>query len=140
MKVGFANGCFDLFHEGHDYFLRECVKRCDYLIVAVNTDEYCRRVKGPDRPYWPLERRIRACLGLCHAPIPFLGREEHLIMEIRPDVIFKGSDHSPEQTHYAARTPGWKEEPHRVWTAPVIHIPKLPGFSTTELAKALGMR
>ena len=136
MKVGFANCCFDLFHEGHRHFLLECRCRCDYLVVAVNTDEYCRQVKGEKRPYDQLERRMLHVRSIAEAVIPFGGREEPLIMEIRPDVVFKGEDHSPNQTHYAARVPGWKNGPHGIWRAPVVHIARLPGISTTEVACA----
>lgn len=69
------------------------------------------------------------------AVIPFEGREEMLIMEIRPHVVFKGSDHSPNQTHYAARVPGWKNYRNGVWAAPVIHISRLEGYSTTSIAE-----
>jgi D-beta-D-heptose 7-phosphate kinase / D-beta-D-heptose 1-phosphate adenosyltransferase len=132
MKVGFANGCFDLFHDGHRHLLLEARRHCSYLIVAVNTDEYCRRVKGAGRPIEPLETRMLHVRTLAEAVIPFTGREERLIMEIRPDVCFKGSDHSPDQKAYAQRSPGWKEG-SPLWTCPVIHIPRLPGWSTTGL-------
>lgn len=139
MRVGFANGCFDLFHAGHHHYLIECRRHCDYLIVAVNSDAYCRRIKGPDRPYDPLQRRMVHVRAFAEAAVPFEGREESLIMEIRPDVVFKGGDHAlPHQTSYAARAPGWKETGEPMWVAPVIHIPRLPGISTTSEALARG--
>lgn len=138
MRVGFTNGCFDLFHEGHSHFLQQCRRYCDYLVVAVNSDEYCRRIKGSDRPYDPLARRMVHVRALAEAVFPFEGRDERLIMEIRPDVVLKGSDHSPSQRFFAARVPGWKlqdqTEAHRIWKCPVVHIPRLPGISTTLAA------
>lgn len=137
MRVGFANGCFDLFHDGHVHFLTVCRRHCDYLIVAVNSDAYCRRVKGVTRPYDPLQQRMAHVRGLAEAVFPFEGREEKLIMEIRPDVVFKGHDHAPGLVRFAARKPGWKyltADPW--WIAPVVHIGHLPGFSTTLLASA----
>lgn len=141
MKIGFANGCFDLLHEGHQQFLISCRRHCDYLIVAVNSDEYCHRVKGSDRPYQPLHTRLMHVRAFSEAVIPFGGREDALIMEIRPDVIFKGSDHSPEQTHFAARVPHWKwkETGEHFWRCPVIHIPRMDGFSTTLEAQRRGL-
>jgi len=136
VKIGFATGCYDLFHEGHRRFLTDCRRHCDYLVVALNSDAYCTRVKGADRPFEAWRERMWAVRSFADAVIPFEGREEPLIMEIRPDVVFKGADHSPNQTHYAARVPGWKNGPHGIWRAPVIHIPRLPGFSTTEIAAA----
>ena len=137
MRIGFANGVFDLFHEGHQHFLTQCRQHCQYLVVAVNTDDWTRRTKGPERPYDPLATRMAHVRTLAEAVIPFEGREEMLIMEIRPDVVFKGYDHSPNQTHYAARVPGWKTTTHGIWSAPVIHISRLEGFSTTMVADAL---
>lgn len=134
MRVGFANGCFDLFHAGHHHFLTECRRHCDYLVVAVNSDEYCRRVKGPTRPFDPLKTRIWNVRQLAEAAIPFEGREEQLILEIRPQIVFKGGDHSRAQVAYAARGVGWKEGVP-LWWAPVLHIPRLPGVSTTLCAQ-----
>ena len=47
--IGFTNGCFDLLHKGHKYSLREAKKRCDFLIVAVNSDVSIKLLKGNDR-------------------------------------------------------------------------------------------
>lgn len=140
MIVGFTNGCFDLYHEGHQHFLTECRRHCEYLIVACNSDEYCKRVKGPERPYDPLATRMAHVRTMAEAVIPFEGREEPLILEIRPNVVFKGAEHSPNQTHYAQRVPNWKNGPAGVWFAPVIHIPKLEGYSTTQKASELRAR
>lgn len=134
MKIGFANGCFDAFHAGHVHFLTSCRRQCDYLIVAVNSDEYCTRVKGADRPILPIAQRMLYVRGLAEAVFPFEGREEPLILQIRPDVVFKGQDHSPLLKYYAQRRPGWKEG-RQPWFAPVIHIGRLPGISTTLAAQ-----
>lgn len=108
MMIGFANGCWDLFHDGHRYFLTECRKHCSYLIVAVNTDEWCKEHKGPERPFDPLATRMAYVRCLAEAVIPFTGREDRLIMEIQPDVVFKGWDHGQDLQVIAARRPGWK--------------------------------
>jgi glycerol-3-phosphate cytidylyltransferase len=38
MLVGFTCGAFDLFHAGHNIFLRDCKTRCDKLIVGLHTN------------------------------------------------------------------------------------------------------
>ena len=50
LRIGFANGCFDLIHPGHVRLLTEARAACDRLIVALNTDNSVRRLKGPTRP------------------------------------------------------------------------------------------
>jgi rfaE bifunctional protein nucleotidyltransferase chain/domain len=144
MKIGLANGCFDLLHEGHLYFLEQCSEHCDYLIVAINSDRSVRRLKGPERPIETLAQRIynlqaRASAWV-DAVIPFEGREDCLAMELRPDVIFKGYDHHdpalPETL--CMRVPRWRtpvrhgEPDGRSWdTIPIIGIDKLEGHSTS---------
>ena len=32
-KIGFTNGCFDLIHQGHIFYLKEARKECDFLIL-----------------------------------------------------------------------------------------------------------
>lgn len=120
MKIGFANGCFDLFHEGHRHFLTQCRLYCEYLIVAVNTDGYCKRVKGADRPFDPLRTRMLHVRAYSEAVIPFDGQEDPLILEIGPDVIFRG--------------PGQNVPSRGPYT--IMVIGRLPGFSTTLAAAA----
>lgn len=140
MKIGFANGCFDLFHEGHRHYLTECRRHCDYLIVAVNSDEYCRRIKGEGRPFEPLHQRLMQVRCFSEAVLPFEGREERLIMEIRPDIVFKGGDHG-EEIAIAARVPYWKYKAagEHFWLAKVVRIPRLPDISTTLEAQRRGI-
>lgn len=74
--------------------------------------------------------------ALAQAAIPFAGREEQLVMEIRPDVVFKGYDHgSVDRETWAMRKVHWKERPRSdaFDFVPVVRISQLPGYSTTAL-------
>ena len=46
MKVAFTNGCFDILHLGHLEILTKSKEFGDRLIVAVNSDESVRKLKG----------------------------------------------------------------------------------------------
>ena len=49
-NIGFTNGCFDLIHQGHIFYLKEARKKCDFLILALNSDQSIKKIKGKDRP------------------------------------------------------------------------------------------
>jgi D-beta-D-heptose 7-phosphate kinase/D-beta-D-heptose 1-phosphate adenosyltransferase len=49
-KIVMTNGCFDILHAGHVAYLSRAAELGDRLIVAVNTDESVKQLKGPDRP------------------------------------------------------------------------------------------
>jgi len=91
-RIVFANGCFDLFHAGHLATLETARSLGDVLVVAVNSDDSVRRLKGPGRPIVP--DRERACIlaGLeCVSYVTVFEDDtpERLIAASRPDVLVK---------------------------------------------------
>lgn len=44
--IGYLPGTFDLFHIGHLNIIKKAKQECDYLIVGVNTDEICQKMKS----------------------------------------------------------------------------------------------
>jgi D-beta-D-heptose 7-phosphate kinase/D-beta-D-heptose 1-phosphate adenosyltransferase len=98
-RLVMTNGCFDILHKGHIAYLQEAKSRGDRLIVAVNTDDSVRKLKGEDRPINPLEDRMEVLAGLAAVDwvVPF-GEDtpEELIAAILPDVLVKGGDYTPD--------------------------------------------
>jgi D-beta-D-heptose 7-phosphate kinase/D-beta-D-heptose 1-phosphate adenosyltransferase len=98
-KVVFTNGCFDVLHAGHVSLLRRAAECGDYLIVAVNDDESVRKLKGPDRPVYPIEDRAQLLGELeCVSAVVVFGEDtpERVIRAVRPDVLVKGAQYAPE--------------------------------------------
>jgi D-beta-D-heptose 7-phosphate kinase/D-beta-D-heptose 1-phosphate adenosyltransferase len=131
-RVVFSNGCFDILHIGHITLLEEARRRGDRLIVALNSDESVRQIKGPLRPIVGEHERARilAALNAVDAVIVFNERTPlKLIEAIRPDVLVKGGDYREEDVVGAREV--------RAWGGRVELIPLVEGISTTRLiAKA----
>jgi D-beta-D-heptose 7-phosphate kinase/D-beta-D-heptose 1-phosphate adenosyltransferase len=98
-RLVMTNGCFDILHKGHVAYLQEAKSRGDRLLVAVNSDESVKRLKGDDRPINPLEDRMAVLAGLASVDwvVPF-GEDTpaELIEQILPDVLVKGGDYAPD--------------------------------------------
>ena len=94
-----ANGCFDLLHAGHIRYLQAAKGLGDRLVVAINSDESVRSLKGEGRPLMPANERaeILASLSAVDAVTVFCEPDVNaLIREIRPDVHVKGTDYTRE--------------------------------------------
>lgn len=96
-SITLANGCFDLFHVGHVRYLQAAKALGGRLIVAVNSDESVRALKGDGRPLMPAEERaeILAAFEDVDAVVIFSEPDVRaLIREIRPNIQAKGTDYS----------------------------------------------
>jgi len=126
MKTGFISGCFDGFHKGHEYMLKECCKNCDELWVSVNDDDYIRRIKKrePIDGIFDRIKNIYKVIGKQSGGFFVLIKDSpiDLIKIIKPDIIFCGDDYTVEQV-----------VGHEL--AEVMLIKRIPGISTTERLK-----
>ena len=92
-----ANGNFDVLHVGHVRYLRGAKELGGKLVVAINSDESVRTLKGEGRPVMPAKERaeIVAALGDVDAVVIFPELDVRaLIREIRPDIHAKGTDYT----------------------------------------------
>jgi rfaE bifunctional protein nucleotidyltransferase chain/domain len=97
-RVVLANGCFDLLHPGHVRYFADARSRGDLLVVALNSDASVRAIKGPQRPYMPLDERAQIVGALrCVDAVTWFDEPDLVatLRELRPDVHAKGSDYTP---------------------------------------------
>ncbi|MCK6264785.1 bifunctional D-glycero-beta-D-manno-heptose-7-phosphate kinase/D-glycero-beta-D-manno-heptose 1-phosphate adenylyltransferase HldE [Vibrio sp. ZSDE26] len=130
--VVMTNGCFDILHAGHVSYLNHAAKLGDRLIVAVNTDDSVKRLKGPGRPVNPTDRRmaVLAGLGAVDWVVPFSeDTPQRLISEVLPSLLVKGGDYKPEDIA------GGKEVIAAGGEVKVLNFED--GCSTTEIIDAI---
>lgn len=99
-KIVMTNGCFDILHAGHVSYLAKARKKGDRLIVAVNSDESVRQLKGQLRPIVPLLQRMQviSALEAVDWVISFNEKTpQNLIATLMPDVLVKGGDYKMDE-------------------------------------------
>jgi D-beta-D-heptose 7-phosphate kinase / D-beta-D-heptose 1-phosphate adenosyltransferase len=99
-RVVFTNGCFDIIHAGHVAYLEQARQLGDRLVVALNSDDSVRRLKGRGRPINPEDRRMAVLAGLVAVDWVVCFSQDtprELLQLLRPDVLVKGGDYADKQ-------------------------------------------
>jgi len=127
-KLVFTNGCFDVLHSGHIHTLRSAKAQGDKLVVAVNSDESVKRLKGDSRPLKPLGERMvtLAAIDVVDFVVSFDEDTPYKVMrriKLNPelDVLAKGEEYKESEIIGADLV---KE---------VYRVPMIPDISTTKL-------
>lgn len=132
-----VGGCFDLLHFGHIKFLEEAKKLGGHLIVALESDENVRKMKGDARPIHTQEQRKIMLESLRFVDevitLPPLNSDEDyakLVAQVAPAVIAVTEGDPMEN----------KKRSHASLVgASVVIIPKIHTPSTSQLTKLLGL-
>ena len=92
-----ANGCFDILHVGHIRYLREAKYNGDLLVVAINSDESTRVLKGEGRPFIPETERLQIISELISVDYILIFEElnvSKILLDIKPHFHAKGTDYT----------------------------------------------
>lgn len=136
-KIVLVGGCFDLLHYGHIRFLEEAKKLGNFLVVALESNENVRRVKGESRPIHTQTQRksmleALSCVDEVISLPPMNNHKEYydLVARVHPQIIAitEGDPLEKNKREQAAKA-----------SAQLIVIPKIPTPSTSQLAKLLGL-
>lgn len=131
--IVFTNGCFDLLHIGHTRYLTEARGLGDRLVVGLNSDDSVRQLdKGNDRPLVTADQRAEVLAALACVDYVTIFDEPDplaLIQALRPNILVKGGDWSPE------RIIGKKFV--EAQGGSVRNIPLVPNISTTTIIQKI---
>lgn len=134
-KKVLVGGCFDILHYGHVHFLKKARSLGDYLIVALESDQNIKRLKGGGRPFHDQEKRREMLESLTFVDeVIILGPKmmdrdyEKLVIEVKPNIIAatKGDVMLEKKRDHAKKI-----------GAKIIEIPKVKVASTSQIAKLL---
>jgi rfaE bifunctional protein nucleotidyltransferase chain/domain len=127
-----VNGTFDILHRGHIELLNFARQQGDSLLVAIDTDQRVKELKGEDRPINNQEDRkfhlanLKAVDSVCF----FDSKDEliELMKHWKPDVYVKGSD--------------WKgsEGTAHKYSKEVIYYDRVGDYSTTNIIQRIADR
>lgn len=128
-QVGFICGFFDLLHDGHIDILKKAKENCEYLIVAVGTDEFMRQRKQRET-ILSYDQRVEIVKAIRYVDevveetnLDKIGAYE----KYHFDVMFAGDDHLNEPI-YVEATKKLKE-----MGVDTIYIPRKKKCSSTEI-------
>lgn len=137
MRIVLVGGCFDVLHFGHISFLKSAKSHGDYLVVALESDENVRRMKGRLRPIHSQDQRKSMLIALRFVDdviaLPMMHNDQDyndLVTRVKPKIIaITEGDSILSKKQIQADAIGAK----------LIVIPKIHTPSTSQLAKLLGL-
>lgn len=134
-KIVLTGGVFDILHYGHIHFLKSAKSLGDYLIVAIESDQNVKRLKGNRRPFHNQNQRKEMLLSLNFVDEVIILKElmndtdyRKLVQNTKPDILAVTQGDpilSKKQAHA------------QMILAKVVEIPKIAVNSTTQIAKIL---
>ena len=126
--VALVTGCFDLLHYGHFKFLKFAKSKATTLIVALESDAFLKKNKGPSRPLFSQKNRL-FCLSQIKSVdqiIPLSKNTNYLklLQNLHPDfLIISSNDSKYKEKHQICQQLDIK----------LIIFPRLKNYSTSKI-------
>ena len=134
-KIVLVGGCFDILHYGHIHFLKKAKLLGNHLVVAIESDQNVKKLKGKERPIHNQNQRREILESLSFVDEVIILKNVmadkdylDLVQKVRPLVIaVTTGDSMIEKKIDHAKTVGAK----------VIEIENTEVPSTTKIAKLI---
>ena len=122
-----ANGVFDVLHKGHLDLLNFAKSCGGKLIIAIDSDDRVKHLKGPDRPInsQSFRREILLSMKNVDEVIVFNSEDElrSITNSLMPEIVVKGGEWTAEEVRKRDQIP------HQI---KIMTLPLTSGFSTTD--------
>jgi len=134
-KIVLVGGCFDILHYGHVYFLKKARTFGDFLVVALESDESIKKLKGSGRPIHNQNQRKEILESLNFVDKVIILKDEmndedyiEMVKKIHPSVIAT-TKNDPVADKKLAQA--------KIVGARFIEIPKFRSHSTSMIVKLM---
>lgn len=139
-RIVYTGGTFDLFHDGHVNFLKQCKKIAGIngsVVVSLNTDEFIQRYKDKP-PIYNYDQR-KMILESCKYVDLVVENEcgensKPSIVSVKPDFIVVGSDWAKKDYYkQMSFTQDWLDQQDIT----LLYIPYTEGISSTKIKEKI---
>ncbi len=126
--VVFTNGCFDILHRGHVEYLVRAADLADIFVIAINSDQSVRKLKGMSRPINAEMDRALVLAAMQFVDYVTIFSEEtpnRILSILQPDIHTKGGDYRPEDLPERSVVESYGGR--------IVILPFVSGYSTTSI-------
>ena len=125
-------GVFDYFHLGHLRLFKQCKEHADYLVVAVQNEEFIKKYKPEANVLYSTDERVEIleALRIVDKVVRFDSVGVESLEQIDFDILALGEDHKGERFDIATK---WCEEHGKK----VVRLKRTPGISSSQIKSGL---
>lgn len=128
MKKILTFGVYDYFHLGHLRLFKQCLEHADYLIVAVQEDEYILKYKPNAKILYSVEERkeILDALKIVNEVVTYQTVGKEALEKIDFDILALGEDHKGGRFEEVEK---WCHENRKK----VVRLKRTPGICSSGI-------
>lgn len=132
MKKIITAGVFDYFHLGHLRLFKQCKNYADYLIVAVQNEEFIKKFKPQAKVLYSTEERIEMLesLKIVDKVIVYNILCPDFLKSVDFDILALGEDHKGDRFDLLEK---WCKENNKE----VIHLKRTQGICSSSIKENL---
>lgn len=125
-------GVFDLFHLGHLRLFKQCKEYADYLIVAVQDEEYVKKFKPEAKVIYSTKERVEilSSLRIVDEVIVYSNVSVEELEKIEFDILALGEDHKGGRFDNVVK---WCDDNNKK----VVRLKRTPGICSSDLKKMI---